>query len=210
MRGAGTGTRRGRSALAVVWLCLAGLTLGTSATQASAVPPKSVDFDVVVYGTQTSGLAAVAELTAGAPHLRVALISAGDYLESPLAQGLGAEDAVEPGRVAGGFYKEWRRTVIRDYAYEGQRAFTSGGRLVYAPEAAADALRSVAGLGEDSRVGAVRSRPGGRERRWGRSLRGHQRRGERRTAPAHPVLHRRQHRGRPGPRARCRLPDRPR
>lgn len=153
MRGAGTGARRDRASRAVVWLCLAGLILGMSAMPASAVPPKSAAFDVVVYGTQTSGLAAVAELTAGAPHLRVALISSGDYLESPLAQGLGAEDARDPGRVAGGFYKEWRRTVVRYYAHDdGQRAFTSSGRLVYAPEVAARALRSVAGLGEDGRV----------------------------------------------------------
>ena len=152
MRGAGTVSRRDRASLFVAWLCLAGLALGMSATPASAVPPKSVDFDVVVYGTQTSGLAAVAELTAGAPHLRVALVSSGDYLQSPLAQGLGAEDARDPGRVAGGFYKEWRRTVIRYYAHDGQRAFTSSGRLVYAPEVAARALRSVAGMGEDNRV----------------------------------------------------------
>ncbi len=59
---------------------------------------------------------------------------------------------LEPGRVAGGFYEEWRRAVIRYYARDGQRAFTSSGRLVYAPEVAARALRSVAGLGEENRV----------------------------------------------------------
>jgi hypothetical protein len=152
MQGAGNVACRDRTSRAVAWLCLAGSILGMSAMPASAVPPKSADFDVVVYGTQTSGLAALAELTAGAPHLRLALISSGDYLESPLAQGLGAEDARDPGGVAGGFYKEWRREVVRYYAHDGQRAFTSSGRLVYAPEVAARALRSVAGLGKDSRV----------------------------------------------------------
>jgi hypothetical protein len=152
MGAAETGARHNRAARAAVWLCLAGLVLGTSAIPASATPPEPADFDVVVYGTQTSGLAAVAELTAGAPHLRVALISSGDYVESPLAQGLGAEDACDPGQVAGGFYKEWRRWVVRYYAHDGQRAFTSSGRLVYEPEVAARALRSVAGLGEERRV----------------------------------------------------------
>ena len=39
-----------------------------------------VDVDVVVFATQTSGLAAVRELAVGAPHLRVALISCGNLL----------------------------------------------------------------------------------------------------------------------------------
>jgi hypothetical protein len=99
-----------------------------------------VDVDVVVYGTQTSGLAAVRELAAEAPHLRIALISSGDYLQSPLAQGLSAEDARNPTKVAGGFYREWRQAVIRTYAYAGASAFNESGRLVYEPEVAAAAL----------------------------------------------------------------------
>jgi hypothetical protein len=102
----------------------------------------SVDVDVVVFSTQTSGLAAVRELVVGAPHLRVALISCGNLLESPLAQGLGVEDARDIGRVKGGFYDEWRQAVIDSYARRGLRAFSSSGRFVYEPEVAAQALWS--------------------------------------------------------------------
>jgi len=100
----------------------------------------AVDVDVVVFSTQTSGLAAVRELALGAPHLRVALISCGNLLETPLAQGLSVEDARDIGAVKGGFYDEWRRAVIDSYARRGLRAFNSGGRFVYEPEAAAQAL----------------------------------------------------------------------
>lgn len=106
--------------------------------ETSAVPV--VDVDVVVYATQTSGLAAVHELALGAPHLRVALISCGNLLETPLTQGLGVEDARNIGEVSGGFYDEWRSAVIRYYALMGRKAFTSSGRFVYEPEAAADVL----------------------------------------------------------------------
>lgn len=101
-----------------------------------------VDVDVVVYATQTSGLAAVRELTLGAPHLRVALISCGNLLETPLTQGLSVEDARNVDTVSGGFYTEWRETVIRYYALIGRKAFTNSGRFVYEPEAAATVLWS--------------------------------------------------------------------
>jgi len=108
----------------------------------------TTDVDVVVYATQTSGLAAVRELTLGAPHLRVALISSGNLLETPLAQGLGVEDARDIGRVSGGFYGEWRQAVIASYASRGIKPFTSSGRFVYEPEAASAVLWSyVRGLG---------------------------------------------------------------
>ncbi|MFH0916794.1 MAG: FAD-dependent oxidoreductase [bacterium] len=107
-------------------------------------PPQSpaVDVDVVVFSTQTSGLAAVRELALGAPHLRVALISCGNLLETPLAQGLSVEDVRDVGRVKGGLYDEWRQAVIDAYARRGLKAFNASGRFVYEPQAAAQALWS--------------------------------------------------------------------
>jgi hypothetical protein len=105
-------------------------------------PTSTVDVDVVVFATQTSGLAAVRELAVGAPHLRVALISAGNLLETPLAQGLGVEDARDIGRVKGGFYNEWRQAVIKSYTQRGLKPYNAGGRFVYEPEASAQALWS--------------------------------------------------------------------
>jgi len=106
-------------------------------------PPFSgeiVNVDVVVYATQTSGLAAVRELALGAPHLRVALISCGNLLETPLVQGLSVEDARNIGEVSRGFYGEWRQAVIAYYNRLGKEPFTSGGRFVYEPEVAAQTL----------------------------------------------------------------------
>ena len=102
-----------------------------------------VEVDVIVFATQTSGLAAAYDLLATAPHLRVALVSCGNLLETPLAQGLSVEDVREAGRVVGGFYDRWRSTVIADYQRRGISPFTGSGRLVYEPEMAANALWSL-------------------------------------------------------------------
>lgn len=103
--------------------------------------PSSVkDVDVVVYATQTSGIAAVRELAVAAPQLRVALISCGNLLETPLAQGLSVEDARNIDNIKGGFYHEWREAVIADYRSRGLKPFTGSGRFVYEPSVAAKAL----------------------------------------------------------------------
>jgi hypothetical protein len=106
---------------------------------------QTVDVDVVVYATQTSGLAAVRELALGAPQLRVALVSCGNLLETPLTQGLGVEDVRNAGHVTGGFYGEWRQTVTRYYSLCGMRAANGSGRFVYEPEVAAKILWSYIG-----------------------------------------------------------------
>ena len=104
---------------------------GWSGAPAQAADP--VQYDVVVYGTTTSGIGAVRALTL----LRrviipqattVAIISSGDYLESPLANGLMIEDMFLPEYYANGLWKEWRRT------------FGQTGRLKVASAAAADLL----------------------------------------------------------------------
>lgn len=126
-----------------VVLVLAGLLLafGTVPAPAGAsAQAATADFDVVVYSTQTSGLAAVRELVLGAPQLRVALISCGNLLESPLAQGLCIEDARNIEKVKGGFYDEWRNLVIGSYRDKGLKPYTASGRLAYEPEAAQKAL----------------------------------------------------------------------
>lgn len=111
-------------------------------TTTSAAPDvPSVTVDVAIYGTQTSGLTAAREIIRADPHLRVAVISSGNYLESPLAQGLSAEDAREVWEVLGGAYKEWRDDVIDHYADLGTEAFTRWGRFVYEPEVAERYLR---------------------------------------------------------------------
>ena len=138
------------------YLCLLGLVsvlglgislfvfVGTAAGQDGSLEYSlpEVQVDVVIYSTQTSGLAAARELAVGAPHLRVALVSCGNLLETPLAQGLCVEDARNITKVLGGFYKEWRQAVIQYYSALGKSAFTSGGRFVYEPEVAARVLWS--------------------------------------------------------------------
>jgi hypothetical protein len=105
----------------------------------------TVDVDVVVYATQTSGLAAVRELALGAPNLRVALVSCGNLLETPLTQGLSVEDVRNIDTVAGGFYNEWRQAVLRYYALLGTKAANTSGRFVYEPDVAAKILWSYVG-----------------------------------------------------------------
>jgi hypothetical protein len=116
------------------------LAIGVLWAPQSAMAAGSVDVDVVVYSTQTSGLAAVRELVLGAPQLRVAIISSGNLIESPLAQGLSVEDARNIEKVKGGFYNEWRQMVIDAYRDKGISPYTSSGRFVYEPEAAQKAL----------------------------------------------------------------------
>ena len=119
-----------------------GTTSTSQSTTSTTMAQTSVDVDVVVFGTQTSGLAAVHELALAAPQLRVALISPGNLLESPLVQGLSVEDARDAENVVGGFYADWRQTVIRYYALMGKKAFTASGRFVYEPEVAATVMKS--------------------------------------------------------------------
>ena len=105
----------------------------------------SRDVDVIVYGSQTSGLAAARELALRAPYLKVALISSGEFLETPLAQGLCVEDARNVECVSGGFYEEWRGAVRDTYARTGVRPQNASGRFVYEPAVAIDALWSLLG-----------------------------------------------------------------
>ncbi|MGI5939866.1 MAG: FAD-dependent oxidoreductase [Thermoleophilia bacterium] len=93
--------------------------------------------DVVVYGTQTSGIAAVREITEGNPRLRVAVVSSGRFLESPLVQGLSVEDVRNASVVVGRVYREWRDAVIGYYRAHNKSPFTSSGRFVYGPQVAA-------------------------------------------------------------------------
>lgn len=138
---------RGALLLAVLlaaFLGMSGSALGLNVPNVDPpLSPPSVEVDVIVYATQTSGLAAAHDLLAAAPHLKVALISCGNLLETPLAQGLSAEDARQIDRVTGGFYKKWRDAVVDSYRRRGMSAFTGGGRLVYEPEVAAQALWSL-------------------------------------------------------------------
>jgi hypothetical protein len=119
-----------------------GTTSTTQSTTSTTMAQTTVDVDVVIFGTQTSGLAAVHEMALAAPQLRVALISPGNLLESPLVQGLSVEDARDAENVVGGFYADWRQTVIRYYALMGKKAFTTSGRFVYEPEVAATVMKS--------------------------------------------------------------------
>ncbi len=105
-------------------------------------PSKVVDVDVLIYGTQTSGLAALHELEVISPSLKVALVSGQHALESPLAEGLCIEDRY-PATPLMGFYKEWRDDVIAEYQAEGRKVLAPGGRLSYEPEIAKQALDSL-------------------------------------------------------------------
>ena len=122
-------------------------TAGAAASPRTTQPaPKSVDVDVLVYGTQTSGLAALHELQTSAPTLKVAVLSGQQALESPLAQGLCVEDRY-PATPVMGFYKEWREGVIAEYQAEGKKVLAPGGRLSYEPEIAKQTLQRLIGGG---------------------------------------------------------------
>ena len=112
---------------------------GSTTTGSSS---KVVDVDVLIYGTQTSGLAALHELEVISPALKVALVSGEDALESPLAEGLCVEDRY-PATPLMGFYKEWRDGVIAEYQAEGKKVLAPGGRLSYEPEIAKQVLSSL-------------------------------------------------------------------
>ncbi|MCL5734480.1 MAG: FAD-dependent oxidoreductase [Actinobacteria bacterium] len=123
-----------------VWATAAGGAPGDGSGTLGGSPQASAEYDVVVYSTQTSGLAAVRELVLAAPKLRVALVSSGNLLETPLAQGLSVEDARNIDDVKGGFYAEWRGGVINAYRSKGIRPFNSSGRFVYEPDVSARVL----------------------------------------------------------------------
>ena len=114
----------------------------TSVTSSLPEVGSTTQVDVVVYGTQTSGIAAVREIAKASPDLRVALISPGDFLESPLVQGLCVEDARNIDETAGGMYAEWRTSVLDYYQQHGQNPFTPSGRLAYQPQVAGQFLWS--------------------------------------------------------------------
>ena len=126
---------------------------GTAATSTTRVPTagapsttqpvaQTLDVDVLIYGTQTSGLAALRELEIGSPTSSVALVSDQQGLESPLAQGLCVEDRY-PATPIMGFYKEWRDRVIAQYRAEGKAIIAPEGRLSYEPAVAREALEGL-------------------------------------------------------------------
>lgn len=129
----------------VACFCLISLVIAPGRANAeSDVQPgvPTYDVDVVVFGTQTSGIAAVREIALADPSLRVALVSSGNLLETPLAQGLSVEDSRDGSNVSGGMYKEWRDGVIKYYRQRGLSASNPSGRLTYEPEVAATVLWS--------------------------------------------------------------------
>ena len=129
----------------IVCFCFAGFLVATAKANAdTGAPPEmpTYDVDVVVFGSQTSGIAAVREITLADPSLRIAFVSCGNLLETPLAQGLSVEDTRDGGNVSGGMYKEWRDGVEKYYRQRGLSAFNSKGRLTYEPEVAASVLWS--------------------------------------------------------------------
>lgn len=99
-----------------------------------------VDVDVLIYGTQTAGIAALHELQLALPTATVAVVSGSRALESPLAQGLCLEDGYEQMPVVG-FYKEWRDAVIDYYRTVETKTIDPSVRLAYEPEVAEAELR---------------------------------------------------------------------
>jgi hypothetical protein len=70
-------------------------------------------------------------------------VSSGDYLESPLAQGLCLEDARNISETVGGAYAEWKDAVMGYYRSLGVDPFTAVGRFAYQPSVAAACLESL-------------------------------------------------------------------
>ncbi len=109
-------------------------------------PPLPVidrDVDLVIYGTTTSAIGAVRALQRAGNvfggGLEIAVIGGGPALESTIVQGLSVEDLYGSGG-ASGFYAEFRRAVIDEYAARGINA-TFESRLVVEPEVASGVLR---------------------------------------------------------------------
>ena len=98
---------------------------------------------MVIYGTTTAGIGTLRGLQMAAARypkrLRVAIVSSGGNLESPLAQGLGVEDMYGSNH-SSGFYLEFRNGIIGYYRERGVSPFGDRGRLVYEPQAARDVL----------------------------------------------------------------------
>lgn len=113
----------------------------TVTTVAAATTAESVD--ILVYGSTTSGLAAVRGIKMAAAHLAVdltvALVSVAEPLESPLVQGLCIEDDYDPGSITG-FYQDFRTAVARHYEGAGIWPYERNGRLTYEPEIAQQVL----------------------------------------------------------------------
>jgi len=140
--------------------------LGSVATSTISVSPNdgiSAEWDavervdVVVYGATSSGLGALRGLRLAAERLtgpvRVVLVSNTAALESPLAQGLCLEDDYEPGTL-GGFYREFRQTMLEHYEALGVWPLERNGRMVYEPEVAQAVLERLAFTDEQVPEGA--------------------------------------------------------
>ena len=132
----------------------------TTSTQpaTTSTGPEYIDTitaDVVIYGTTTSGIGALRGLqfvkAAYPQKLHVVIVAGGPHMESPIAQGLAVEDLYNAS-AASGFYREFRDSVINEYAAQGINVAPSG-RLTVEPEVAGRLLRWCIDYGGKGRPG---------------------------------------------------------
>ncbi len=132
------------------WPALAaGSVLSSPAQPAAGVSKESIpiqSYDLVIYGTTSSGIGALREFTRlrgtkfGLQGATVAIISPGGILQSPLANGLGLEDLFQGSQTANGPWKEFRDAVLAHYRAVGIPALNPQGRLVFEAEVASQIL----------------------------------------------------------------------
>lgn len=107
------------------------------------LPVVQKEADVVIYGTTTSAIGAVRALQkvrkTYPQKLEVVVIGGGPVLESTIVQGLAVEDLYNSSG-ASGFYEEFRKAVLQEYARRGvTKSYES--RLTVEPEMAELVLR---------------------------------------------------------------------
>ncbi|GAB4246574.1 MAG: hypothetical protein Kow00129_06900 [Thermoleophilia bacterium] len=111
----------------------------------AAADERSLETDVVIYGTTTSGIGAAWALEQAQSDLGVELdvvhVSPSGGLESPLANGLSVEDVYGGEAAVNGFARAIRDEIVRHYERLGINPLV-GGRLLYEPSVARRVLGS--------------------------------------------------------------------
>lgn len=130
-----------------ILILLGGILLATLSLSVSEAAQASseYDYDLIIYGTSSSGIGALRLFTIirgtefGAAETKVAIISSSRNLETPLANGLNTEDIYLGDNYASGLYKYFRENITDYYRNKGINPKTNG-RLSFESEVASSQL----------------------------------------------------------------------
>ncbi|MFA5584259.1 MAG: FAD-dependent oxidoreductase [Bacteriovoracaceae bacterium] len=113
--------------------------------QAAIASEEQYDYDLIIYGTSSSGIGALRLFTMlrgtefGNANTKLAIISSSRNLETPLVNGLNTEDLFGGDLYANGLYKYFRENIISYYQSKGINPLTNG-RLSFESSAANNLL----------------------------------------------------------------------